>query len=144
MIKRKDGKPACEIFFIQCAGSRTLNTFLLLRDLLHGLFEAGVVCAGIRPRRRPTSFQGRWTRVSTKFLPPAAKRSGVFLTRGEVTEVQENEDKSFSISLENTLFGESLELKADLVVLALGQVPSTLEGESALNLQYRQGPDHLN
>ncbi|HJM96102.1 MAG TPA: hydrogenase iron-sulfur subunit, partial [Candidatus Marinimicrobia bacterium] len=29
----------------------------------------------------------------------------------------------------------------DLLVLAVGQVPSTLSGESALNLEYRQGPD---
>ena len=66
---------------------------------------------------------------------------GIFMTKGDVTSVKENADGSITVDLENTLFGEPISLEMDLVVLALGQEPSTLNGESALNLQYRQGPD---
>ncbi|GIT07840.1 MAG: hypothetical protein CM1200mP30_14700 [Pseudomonadota bacterium] len=43
--------------------------------------------------------------------------------------------------MDNTLFGEPVKFEMDLLVLAVGQVPSTLSGESALNLEYPQGPD---
>ena len=66
---------------------------------------------------------------------------GVFLTQGDVVAVNENEDKSISVEIDNTIFGEPVKIDMDLVVLAVGQVPSTLNGESALNLEYRQGPD---
>jgi quinone-modifying oxidoreductase subunit QmoB len=62
---------------------------------------------------------------------------GVFLTRGDVSEVCENNDGSLSIALENTLFGEPLQLKADLVVLALGQVPSIPSGTGSAGTEIR-------
>ena len=66
---------------------------------------------------------------------------GVFMTQGDVVGVVENEDKSIGVELDNTIFGEPVTMEMDLVVLAVGQVPSVLNGESALNLEYRQGPD---
>ena len=41
--------------------------------------------------------------------------------------------------MQETLLGEDIKLKADLVVLATGMVPTTADGP-ILNLQYRQGP----
>ena len=66
---------------------------------------------------------------------------GVFLTQGDVVGVNETENKNIAIDVDNTLFGEPVTMEMDLVVLAVGQVPSTMKGESALNLQYHQGPD---
>ena len=66
---------------------------------------------------------------------------GVFLTQGDVVGVKETTDKKIAVEVDNTLFGEPVNFEMDLLVLAVGQVPSTLSGESALNLEYRQGPD---
>ena len=144
MIQRKDGKPAREIFFIQCAGSRDPEhlSYCSGTCCMDSLKQASYVRESDPDAKAHILYKDmRTPGLYENFYRQRQNDPGVFLTRGEVTEVRENEDKSLSISLENTLFGESLELKADLVVLALGQVPSTLEGESALNLQYRQGPD---
>jgi quinone-modifying oxidoreductase subunit QmoB len=46
------------------------------------------------------------------------------------------------VSAENTLLGEDLELNVDMVVLAAGMVPTTVDA-STINLAYRQGPGFL-
>jgi len=64
---------------------------------------------------------------------------GIFLTKGDVAGVRENPDKSVTVDVDNTLLGAKISLAVDLVVLAIGIVPST-QGDPVLNLQYRQGP----
>jgi quinone-modifying oxidoreductase, subunit QmoB len=66
---------------------------------------------------------------------------GIFLTKGDVVGVNEAPNKQIAVDIDNTLLGENIQLQVDLVVLALGQVPSTLTEGSILNLKYRQGPD---
>ena len=39
---------------------------------------------------------------------------GIFMTKGDVSSVSEKEDGSISIDLENTLFGEKINLEMDL------------------------------
>ncbi len=66
---------------------------------------------------------------------------GVFLTKGDVTAVKADGAK-VAVDVDNTLLGEDIQLNVDLVVLANGQVPVTInEEDSFLNLQYRQGPE---
>jgi heterodisulfide reductase subunit A-like polyferredoxin len=43
------------------------------------------------------------------------------------------------VEAENTLLGEKLKVKADLVVLGAGMVPVTKD-DPVVNLAYRQGP----
>ena len=87
-----------------------------------------------------------------------------------MASVQEDGDKGLRIEVDNSLLGEKIEIKADLVVLATGMVPTTAIGEemvvklteeddkkksgdepeppadriiksNVLNLTYRQGPE---
>ena len=110
--------------------------------------------AWILLNRRPTSESKIRRQKRTSFTeicaPPGLYEDfyrsrqddpGVFLTQGDVVGVNETASKNIAIDVDNTLFGEQVTLEMDLVVLAVGQVPSTLNGESALNLEYRQGPD---
>ncbi len=143
-IQRNDGKPALNIGFIQCAGSRTPE---------HLPYCSGTCCmdslkqaAYIREQNPDAKAHIIYRDMRTPGLYEDFYRTrqddpGVFLTQGDVVGVNETENKNIAIDVDNTLFGEPVTMEMDLVVLAVGQVPSTMKGESALNLQYRQGPD---
>ena len=64
--------------------------------------------------------------------------NGIFLTKGEVVSVAKNGDR-LVVEADNTLLGEKVQVKADLVVLATGMVPATKD-DPIVNLAYRQGP----
>ncbi len=142
-IQRKDGTPALNIGFIQCAGSRTPE---------HLPYCSGTCCmdslkqaAYIREQNPDAKAHIIYRDMRTPGLYEDFYRTrqddpGVFLTQGDVVGVNETESKKIAIDVDNTLFGEPVTMEMDLVVLAVGQVPSTMKGESALNLQYRQGP----
>jgi quinone-modifying oxidoreductase subunit QmoB len=94
---------------------------------------------------------------------------GVLLTKADVTGISDAGNSSLFVEAENALLGEKIKVEADLVVLAIGVVPSTrapqeyLDGlteaqkkgdvaksaylestpkpEFILNLDYRQGPE---
>ncbi len=143
-INCKDGRPALNIGFIQCSGSR---------DSEHLPYCSGTCCmdslkhaAYIREQNPDAKVHIIYRDMRTpglyeEFYCSIQDDSGVFLTQGDVVGVKENEDKSIVVEVDNTIFGEPVSMKMDLVVLAVGQVPATLNGESALNLEYRQGPD---
>ena len=143
-IQRKDGTPALNIGFIQCAGSRTPE---------HLPYCSGTCCmdslkqaAYIREQNPDAKAHIIYRDMRTPGLYEDFYRTrqddpGVFLTQGDVVGVNETEGEKIAIDVDNTLFGEPVTMEMDLVVLAVGQVPSTMKGESALNLQYRQGPD---
>ncbi len=63
---------------------------------------------------------------------------GIFLSKGEVVKVSQNGD-GLIVEADNTLLGEKVQVKADMVVLALGMVPRTAD-EPVVNMAYRQGP----
>jgi quinone-modifying oxidoreductase subunit QmoB len=66
---------------------------------------------------------------------------GVFLTKGDVVAVKAD-GSQVAVDVDNTLLGSDITLKVDMVVLATGQEPVTLnQEENFLNLQYRQGPE---
>ncbi|MHB8791412.1 MAG: FAD-dependent oxidoreductase [Desulfobulbaceae bacterium] len=66
---------------------------------------------------------------------------GIFLTKGAVTSVEE-QNGSLVVHADDTLLGESLDLQVDMVVLAAGMVPTTFDTPT-VNLAYRQGPAFL-
>jgi quinone-modifying oxidoreductase subunit QmoB len=66
------------------------------------------------------------------------QQDGVFMTKGSVTEVK-SQGNGLEVTAVNTLLGENLALKADMVVVAGGMVPVTKDNP-VVNLAYRQGP----
>ena len=60
------------------------------------------------------------------------------MTKGEVVSVSKNGD-GIIVEADNTLLGEKIQVKADMVVLATGMVPATVD-DPVVNLAYRQGP----
>ena len=63
---------------------------------------------------------------------------GIFLTKGSVVSVSKNGD-GLIVEADDTLLGEKIQVKADMVVLASGMVPATAD-DPVVNLAYRQGP----
>jgi len=53
------------------------------------------------------------------------EEKNLFLTKGEVVGVEEESDGSLKIDLDETLLGENIQIKADMLVLASGMVPTT-------------------
>jgi len=64
---------------------------------------------------------------------------GVMLTKAEISEVTAGDNGKLRIAANETLFGDNVAFEADLVVLATGLVPVTVD-DPVLNLTYRQGP----
>ena len=128
-----DGKPARRIAFIQCAGSRdedhlpycstvccrvSLKQALQVRELDGGT-QAYILYKDIRAPGQYEDFYRR-----------AQEDDGIFLTKGEVISVEETVDHNLIVDLEDTLIGEKIRIKADLVVLATGMVPASADGEA--------------
>jgi quinone-modifying oxidoreductase subunit QmoB len=65
---------------------------------------------------------------------------GIFLARGEVKSISEDESRNLIIEVDDTILGEKISVNADMVVLAMGMVPAT-KFEPVINLAYRQGPE---
>jgi quinone-modifying oxidoreductase subunit QmoB len=76
--------------------------------------------------------------LSENFYKGIQQDPGIFLTKGEVTKVSKN-GESLVIDADNTLLGEKIQVKADMVVLGTGMVPATAD-DPVINLAYRQGP----
>ena len=74
------------------------------------------------------------------FYKQAQNDIGTFLTKGEVVKIEEDDKKNLILEVKDTLLGETINVKADMVVLATGLVSSSLDAE-ILNLTYRQGKD---
>jgi quinone-modifying oxidoreductase, subunit QmoB len=152
-----DSKPAQNVLFVQCAGSRdpahlpycsavccntTLKQAVYLKEK-DAKAQAYVIYKDMRTPGQGEEFYRQAQRVGTVFI------------RGELKEVSASNGK-LTVSATDLLLGEDVQLEEiDLVVLATGMVPATLmEGESVepldgnmldtprlLKLKYRQGAE---
>jgi quinone-modifying oxidoreductase subunit QmoB len=60
---------------------------------------------------------------------------GIFPTRGEVVDVTRDGDGGLIVTARNTMQGEQIEVKVDMVVLAAGMVPNSADGEAIRALE---------
>jgi quinone-modifying oxidoreductase subunit QmoB len=172
ILRPSDGKEAKRVAFVQCAGSR---------DPKNLPYCSGFCCATslkqakyIRESDQDASAYIFYKDMRTPghlelFYKNMQDDPGVMLTKADVTAVTEGNNDNLYVEAENTLLGKNIKVEADLVVLAVGVVPSTAElqqyydklteesakGDEAkteflektpkpggiLNLTYRQGPE---
>ena len=173
IVRPSDGRPPHSVAFIQCAGSR---------DPKHLPYCSAVCCMTSLKQAKYIRQADAEAKVyilykdmrtpgqNENYYKQVQQDEGIFLTKGEVASVQEDADKGLRIEVDNSLLGEKIEIKADLVVLATGMVPTTAIGEElviklaeeddkpksgdqpeppadrviksdVLNLTYRQGPE---
>ncbi|MFH1049556.1 MAG: hydrogenase iron-sulfur subunit [bacterium] len=128
-IKRKsDGGDIKSITFIQCAGSR---------DPEHLPYCSNVCCMSslkqamyVREKYPNAAVYIIYKDVRTpgnyeKFYKRVQNEDSIFLTKGEIVNMSENEDGTITLDVDNTLLDEKISIKSDMVVLATGLVPSS-------------------
>ncbi|MBI4794780.1 MAG: hydrogenase iron-sulfur subunit, partial [Deltaproteobacteria bacterium] len=142
IVRPSDGKAPQRVAFIQCAGSRDpehlpyCSDFCCLASLKQALYvrqQNPEALAYILYKDIRTPGQ------SELFYKEAQNDPGVMLTKAEVTGVTKAADGTLLVNAQDTLLGNDVAFEADLVVLATGLVPVTMDGP-VINLEYRQGP----
>ena len=141
ITRPSDGQEAKNVLFIQCAGSRDENhlpycsSVCCLVSLKQATYvqeqnaEASVFIL-YKDMRTPHQSEDYYRKV---------QRDGGIFIRGEVLEISE-EGGGLVVEADDALLNEKVRLEnLDLIVLAVGMVPTSLE-DVALNLDYRQGP----
>lgn len=140
ILRPSDGREAKRVAFIQCAGSRDpdhlpyCSSFCCMTSLKQANYvrqmNNGLAYILYRDMRTPGQYE--------LFYKHMQDDPGVLLTKGDVTGVSLEDGGQLYVHAENTLLGEKIKLEADLVVLATGVVPTTLD-DPVTNLTYRQG-----
>jgi quinone-modifying oxidoreductase subunit QmoB len=127
-----DGQAVKSAAFILCAGSRDPNhlpycsTVCCMTALKQAIYvreknpEAKVYIF-YKDIRTPGQYEDFYRRVQ--------EDEGIFLTKGEIAAVTPEGDGSVALEVEDTLLGEKIRIRTDLVVLATGMVPRTASGE---------------
>ena len=138
ITRPSDGKEVQSIAFIQCGGTR---------DPAHHSYCSSICCLTslkqalyLRQRgdqtkafifyefmRTPGHYEDFYRRVQ--------EDPGVFLTRGNVTDVARDGDGGLLVTARDTMPGEEIQVKVDLVVLAAGMVPNSADGEAIRALE---------
>jgi quinone-modifying oxidoreductase subunit QmoB len=141
-IIRSDGKEAKSVVFIQSpgkgeddadfdyAGSVTSLVSLKQAKYVREDYDDGKAYIFYQHMRTPG--------LTENFYKSIQQDEGIFMTKGEVISVSKNGD-GMIVEADNTLLGEKVKVKADMVVLATGMVPVTVD-DPVVNMAYRQGP----
>jgi len=135
-IKRPSGgKSIDSVVFIQCAGSRDQEHLpycssvccrVSLKQVMYvrAQYPDALIYVIYKDLRSPAQYE--------RFYETVQEDEGVFFTKGEIREVSKEPDGKIAVCVEETLLGEDISVKADLVVLATGMVPTTKVNEEEL------------
>lgn len=138
----KEGKVPANVAFVQSPGGKDHdNDFPYCNSVtsMVALKQAQYVCQDNANGKAYILYQHMRTPGHMElFYKSTQNNDGIFLTKGNVMKVEES-GLSLSVAVENTLLGEDITLEVDMVVLAAGMEPTTLN-EDSINLAYRQGP----
>lgn len=142
IMRPSDGKEAKSVVFIQSpgkdeddsdfsyAGAVTSLVSLKQAKYVRDDYEDGKAFVFYQHMRTPG--------LNENFYKSMQQDPGIFLTKGNVLSVKKN-GNSLMVDASDTLLGEKLKVKADMVVLASGMVPATKD-DPVVNMAYRQGP----
>lgn len=141
ILRPSDGKEVESVAFVQCAGSR---------DETHLWYCSGICClASLKQatyvrEKNPNSkvyifyidIRAYGTRFED-FYNKVRSDENISLIKGKVATILENpETKAITVGAEDQLKGEEVKIDVDLVVLATGMVPNTLESKVPADVSY--------
>lgn len=163
ITRPSDGKPVKSVAFIQCAGQRDDNHLPYCSSVccVESLKQAKYVRNQDPDSKAFIFYKDMRTPGHYEYFYKNMQNDpGVFLTKGEILSISEDENQNLLVEVDNTLLGEKITVNVDLVVLATGMVPVTSLGKEELppgvnpgdefipyvmietdilNLEYRQG-----
>jgi len=142
LVRPSDGKIAENVAFIQCAGSRDEN---------HLAYCSAVCCMAslkqirfLREKNESAKATMFYIDIRTigrdeKFYYDLLDEENISFIKGKAAKISEDpESKNLLVDVEDTISGEILHEKFDLVVLATGMVPNTAETKIPFDLNYDQ------
>jgi len=141
IFRPSDGKEAKSVVFIQSPGQGDDSDFAYAGAVtsMVALKQAKYVCNDYDDGKAYICYQHmRTPGLSEGFSKSFQQPPGIFMTKGEVTGVSKN-GSGLAIEAADTLLGANIQVNADMVVLATGMVPVTVDSP-VINLAYRQGP----
>jgi quinone-modifying oxidoreductase, subunit QmoB len=141
ILRPSDGKEAESVVFIQSPGQGDDKDFAYTGSItsLVALKQAKYVREDFPDGKAYIFYQHMKTPgLQELFYKSLQQDPGIFLTKGEVVSVSQN-GSGLVVEADNTLLGEKIQVKADMVVLGTGMVPATVD-DPVVNLAYRQGP----
>jgi quinone-modifying oxidoreductase subunit QmoA len=140
IVRPSDGKPAANVAFVQCAGSRDEN---------HLPYCSAVCCMASLKQARFLREQNEGAKATVfyidirtigyleKFYYDMLEDENVSFVKGKVARVGEDAgSKDLTLDVEDTLSGQALHESFDLVVLATGVVPNTADVKIPFELKY--------
>lgn len=142
IVRPSDGRTASRVAFLLCDGEGddghlpyggSVTSLIALKQARY-VRESGDAVAYIFYGDMQTPGQHEYFYRSVQGDP------GVMLSQGQVRGLTEEPDGRLALEVADTLMGGDVRLVVDLVVLSTGMVPTTLDAEGALGLQYLQGP----
>jgi len=139
--KPSDGKDAQSVVFIQSPGNGSDSDFEYAGSVtsMVALKQAKYVREDFAEGKAYVFYQHmRTPGLSENFYKYIQQDPGIFLTKGDVVSVSQNGD-GLVVEADNTLLGEKIRVRADMVVLGTGMIPVTKD-DPVINLAYRQGP----
>ena len=131
------GSSPRRVVFVQCAGSRDKNhlpycsaeccaTTLKQVAAIHRSSPDTECMVVYRDMRTPGQLE--------RFYLSVQLQPGTLFTRGDVERVEVQKDGCLDVLVRNSLLGHEAALSADLVVLAVGMVPNSADGEAIRSL----------
>jgi quinone-modifying oxidoreductase subunit QmoB len=141
ITRPSDGKPASSVAFVQCPGQGSDEDFPYASSVtsMVALKQAKYVREDNPDAKAYIIYQHMRTPGQNEYFYKSIQQDeGIFLTKGDVAKVSQN-GAGLVLEANDTLLGENIKLKVDMVVLGTGMVPVT-KGDPILNLAYRQGP----
>ena len=141
ILRPSDGKPAGSVAFIQCPGQGSDGDFPYAAGVtsMVALKQAKYVREDNPDAKAFIFYQHMRTPGQYEYFYKSAQQDdGIFLTKADVVGVSGNGDGSLVVEANDTLLGENIKVKADMVVLGMGMVPTTKD-DPVMNFAYRQG-----
>lgn len=166
-----DGRQVKSAAFILCAGSRDPEhlPYCSSTCCIDSLKQAKYLREKDKDAKAYIIYRDiRASGHNEYFYKSVQEDEGIFFTKGNVAAIEEDTDNKVVLQVEDSLLGESIQLKVDMLVLANGMVPTAALGEEVeleleaedeaakevaevpvdtiiksnmLNLDYRQGPE---
>ena len=141
ILRPSDGKEPLRVAFVQCAGSRDENHLpycsyiCCLASMKHATYvreqypQAQIFIFYIDIRSPGTRYE--------KFYKKIQQDEKIKFIKGKVAKIEEDPaTRDITVTAEDTLKGEKIHEKVNLVVLATGMVPSTQEWKIPSNVSY--------
>jgi quinone-modifying oxidoreductase subunit QmoB len=131
IARPSDGGPVEDVLFVQCAGSRDkdhlsyCSSVCCMATLKHTSYVReqnpnARIYIVYKDLRTPGQYEQFYRTVQDNPLN--------FLTKGEVELVEKAPNGKLAVTVKETLLGQDIIVRADLVVLATGMVPNSADG----------------